>query len=95
MGKKTPEVTPEVAPEVTPEAAPEVIPEVAHKPVKYRVSYLHGLNLRNAPGGEIVRVLRYRSTVLSAGDVVEVAGTMWLPVEGGFVNSAYLNPVEG
>ena len=71
---------------------PELKREIREAPVKYKVSFRYGLNLRKTPGKQspILKVLPNGAEVLSDGPVAEADGTQWLPVEDGWVDAAYL-----
>ena len=73
----------------TPSAGEGVIQEA---PVKYKVNFRYGLNLRAGPGKQfrVLRVLPDGAEMESDGLTVERDGIQWLSVECGWVDSAYL-----
>lgn len=63
--------------------------------VRYRVTWPHGVNLRGGPGiaGPVLRVLPRGEIVTREGGAELVQGGIWLPVQGGWVCAAYLEPL--
>lgn len=63
---------------------------------KYRVNYRYGLNLRAGPGREhpVIRVLPKGTVILVEDGSVAVGSAVWYPTGEGWVDSAYLVPVE-
>lgn len=61
-------------------------------PARYCVAYLYGLNLRKDPDkqSEILKILPCGTEVVAAGDSQQNGDVIWLPVDGGWVDSAYL-----
>ena len=62
----------------------------------YKVAAPRGLNLRRDAGKEhpALRVLSFGSVVEARGDAVTVNGSNWLPVQDGWVDAAFLIPVD-
>lgn len=74
-----------------PAAAPEKAAQKA--PARFRVIYRFGLNLRTAPGmdSKVVKILPPGAEVTVTGEAVQDGDRQWLPVEGGWVDMAYLS----
>ena len=62
------------------------------KPVKFVVTYPHGLNLRIGPGRNfaVKRVLPNGSIVEGVGEVVRAGNVEWVPLVEGWVDGKYL-----
>lgn len=58
----------------------------------YVVRAEHGLNKRTGPGRKfrVIHVLPCGVEVVVIGPMVSVEGSLWAPVDGGWVNSEYL-----
>lgn len=61
-------------------------------PVKYKVNFRYGLNLRKAPGKQnpVLKVLPNGAEVEGDGRMEDVDGVQWLAVEDGWVDNSYL-----
>lgn len=62
------------------------------KPVKFVVTYPHGLNLRIGPGRNfaVKKVIPFGSTVEGIGECVRAGNTDWVPLADGWVDGKYL-----
>ena len=62
------------------------------KPIKFVVTYPHGLNLRVGPGRNfaVKRVLPNGSIVEGVGEVVRAGNVEWVPLAEGWVDGKYL-----